>query len=166
MPNKHTFLIEPIRALLARYVNGGVWADPFAGENSPAEWTNDLNPDKPTKYHLDAEEFAKIVPNPINGVLFDPPYSTRQAKEVYNGVGRDFTMDDAQTVVRWGAIKNILSDKLNVGGLAICCGWNTIGFGKERGYKLEEILIVCHGGAHNDTLVTVERKVQAHLEFT
>jgi hypothetical protein len=31
--------------------------------------------------------------------------------------------------------------------------------GKGRGYQMEELLLVAHGGAHNDTIVVVERKV-------
>lgn len=58
----------------------------------------------------------------------------------------------------WTNRKNACDRLLKNGGIAICCGWNTVGFGKERGYMLEEILMVCHGGAHNDTIVTVERK--------
>lgn len=26
-------------------------------------------------------------------------------------------------------------------------------------YKIEEILLVCHGGAHNDTICMAERKI-------
>lgn len=60
MPSKDTFTIPPIRELLKRYCgNGKGWIDPFAGDNSPAEITNDLNPDKPTTYHLHALDFAK-----------------------------------------------------------------------------------------------------------
>jgi hypothetical protein len=51
------------------------------------------------------------------------------------------------------------------GGYAICCGWNSIGIGKKRGFKLIEVLLVCHGRLHNDTIVTVEQKVQTHLRF-
>jgi hypothetical protein len=43
-------------------------------------------------------------------------------------------------------------------GIAICFGWNTSGFGKSRGFVLERILLLAHGGAHNDTMITVERK--------
>lgn len=42
---------------------------------------------------------------------------------------------------------------------ATFCGWNSAGFGKVRGYVFEEILLVAHGGAHNDTIVTVERRM-------
>jgi hypothetical protein len=31
--------------------------------------------------------------------------------------------------------------------------------GIKRNFKLIEVLIVAHGGAHNDTIVTVERKI-------
>ena len=44
------------------------------------------------------------------------------------------------------------------GGRVITCGWNTVGMGTTLGYALEEILLVCHGSDHNDTIVTVERK--------
>lgn len=34
-----------------------------------------------------------------------------------------------------------------------------MGFGLKRGYELLEVLLVPHGAAHNDTIVTVERKI-------
>ena len=34
---------------------------------------------------------------------------------------------------------------------------------KKNGYTIEEILIVCHGGAHNDTICMAERKTQGNL---
>ena len=78
MPSKNTFTIKPIAELLKRYIPaGGIeWIDPFAGNNSPAELTNDHNPATNAKYH-----------------------------------------------------------------------------------EIVEILIVAHGGHHNDTLVTVEQKL-------
>ena len=33
------------------------------------------------------------------------------------------------------------------------------GIGKKYGFEIEEILLVPHGGWHNDTIVVVERKV-------
>ena len=56
--------------------------------------------------------------------------------------------------------KKLLKKKIKKDGLAICFGWNTIGFGKKLGYELIEILLVCHGGCHNDTIVTVEQKIK------
>ena len=59
----------------------------------------------------------------------------------------------------FAAVKDALSGLLRVGGLAISCGWNSTGFGKKRGYELLEVLLVCHGRCHNDTIVVVERKL-------
>ncbi len=164
MPNKWTFQIKPIADLLARYVGDGKgWIDPFAGENSPAEITNDINPEKKTQYHLDAEEFANILEERIAGILFDPPYSLEQLKRSYEDIGRRFTMRDGQIANRWTMVKDILSMKLILEGYVISFAWNSEGFGIGRGFKLEEILLVAHGSGHNDTIVTVERKIQGNF---
>jgi hypothetical protein len=60
MPNRWTFTIKPIRELLEEEVVDGIWCDPFAGKNSPAQVTNDLRPDMPTTHHLPAIEFLKL----------------------------------------------------------------------------------------------------------
>ena len=36
--------------------------------------------------------------------------------------------------------------------------WNSGGIGKKLGFEAQEILMVHHGGWHNDTIVTVEIK--------
>jgi len=159
MPSMHTFQIDPIAQLIKKYVGCGKgWVDPFAGETSPAEWTNDLNPNKPAKFHKHAIQFAEELDGEYEGALYDPPYSVRQLKECYEGIGQAMSQEDTQGAV-YTRVKDALSRKVRMGGLVICCGWNTIGFGKKRGFQLLEILIVCHGRLHNDTLVTVERKV-------
>jgi len=162
MPNRWTFKIKPIQDLLFKYKVGRGWIDPFAGENSPAEITNDLNPDRPTKYHLHAKDFLKILNGTYEGALFDPPYSLQQVKECYNGVGIDLlSREDANYFP--GYIKDLIVPKIKVGGIVISFGWSSGGFGHNRGFQLEEILLVPHGGHHNDTIVTVERKMQAGL---
>ena len=161
MPNKWTFQIPPIADLLAKYVGDGKgWIDPFAGMTSPAEFTNDLNPNTPTKYHLDALEFL----NQLNGykyagVLFDPPYSLRQIKELYDSIGKPVNGLE----LNFGDLREAIKDKIQLDGLAISFGWNSIGMGKTHGFEIIEILLVCHGRAHNDTIVTVERKIQGSL---
>jgi hypothetical protein len=37
--------------------------------------------------------------------------------------------------------------------------------GKERGYKPIELIIINHGGAHNDTICIVEQKQALQLSF-
>lgn len=162
MPNKWTFEIPPIRKLIYKY--GGDfkgWIDPFAGLNSPAEIRNDINPDMPTEYHLHAKEFTNQLTDQYNGCLFDPPYSTRQVKECYNNLGLDMSFEDSTKFPN--NIKRILASKIKIGGIIIYCGWNSIAFGKNLGFKKLEILLVCHGGQHNDTIITVEKKFQDKL---
>lgn len=43
-------------------------------------------------------------------------------------------------------------------GVVISVGWDSNGLGKNRGFLMERILIVAHGGHWRDTIVTVERK--------
>jgi len=158
-PSKDTFTIPSVKKLLHRYIeNGKKWCDPFAGNYSPAEFTNDLNPHKKAKMHLTAENFCELIEGPLKGILFDPPYSPRQIKESYNAVGLDLHMRDTQAGF-YNRVKNAICGKIVRNGFAISFGWTTEGFGVKRGFQLEEILIICHGGHHNDTLVTVERKL-------
>jgi len=158
MPSKHTFQIKPIARLIKRYCDDGKnWIDPFAGENSPAEITNDLNPVKPAKYHLHAKDFANKIEGKFCGVLFDPPYSLTQVKECYNNIGISLFKDDAQRFPH--NVKEVIAPKIQNGGIAISFGWNSQGFGKNLGFEIIEILIVAHGRGHNDTIVTVERKL-------
>ena len=163
-PSKHTFTIKPIREILSRYVGDGKgWVDPFAGENSPAEHTNDLNPDKPTKHHMKSVEFCEMLDGVYEGILLDPPYSPRQIKECYNGIGLKCSSTDTQNAKLYGDTRKAIANKIKGGGLAISFGWNSTGFGKSLGFEVIEILLVNHSSAHNDTLVTVERKMNNTL---
>jgi hypothetical protein len=161
MPNSQTFLIKPIAELLMWYVPlDNTFIDPFSGHNSPAKYTNDLNPQAKTKHHLEALDFCKLFENAtVDGVLFDPPYSPRQISECYKGLGMKTHMKLTQSSF-YSKVKNEAALKIKLGGLALCFGWNSQGFGLTRGFEMLEILLVAHGGAHNDTIVTVERKVK------
>lgn len=158
MPHRYTFKIPPIAALVREYVGDGEgWVDPFAGKFSPAEFTNDLNPNMTARYHLHAKEFVSQLNCDYNGVLFDPPYSLTQVKECYDKIGVALFKEDAQKFP--SNVKDIIAPKIRIGGLAICFGWNSQGFGSGLGFELIEILLVAHGRNHNDTIVTVERRV-------
>lgn len=159
MPSKHTFLIKPIAKLIAKYVaNGTGWIDPFAGENSPAEITNDLNPNKPTKFHLHAKDFATQLTGIYEGCLFDPPYSLRQIKECYDKIGMKLYQEDTQRFPQ--NVKELIAPKIKQNGYVLTFSWNSQGFGKKLGFEMIEILLVAHGRSHNDTIITVERKIQ------
>ena len=167
MPNAETFLIPPISEMLAwRLRECAVVIDPFARNNRFGTITNDLNPETSATHHLDAIEFLdRLIAEKVraDAVLFDPPYSPRQISEIYQNVGRGVTMKDTQMGPMYHAVRDLLARLLKVNGIAVSCGWNSAGFGSGRLFDIEEILLVAHGGMHNDTIVTVERKMQDDL---
>lgn len=160
MPSKWTFTIFPIKKLLKEEVVGSMWVDPFAGRYSPANIKNDLNPSSNAETYLDALEFLKSLPSEsFNGVLFDPPYSITQARECYEGFGMEKLEIKPTSMQYWAECRNEISRILKRGGKAICCGWTSQGLGKNRGFQMQRILMVPHGGSRNDTIVTVEFKL-------
>lgn len=158
MPNKWTFCITPIKELVEEAMNiGELWIDPFAGMHSPATVTNDLNPEMPSDYHMDALEFLKTFSDEsVDGILYDPPYSPRQVRECYDGISGGIKWDGKTNF--WSDTKNECARILKPQGKIICFGWNSMGLGKNRGFTMEKILLVPHGGSRNDTICTVERK--------
>lgn len=162
MPSRHTFTIKPIAEIIDKYMRkvGGTWIDPFAGEHSPAEITNDLNPNKPTTYHLMAADFVDqhVEVDSFDGVLFDPPYSPRQISECYHEIGKKCSTQDTQNARLYSDTRNAIAGKIkDKRPVTVSFGWNSIGFGVTRGFEQIEIMMVCHGGAHNDTIVVVEQ---------
>ena len=160
-----TFTIPPIADLVDRYVGDGKgWADPFSGWNSPAQFTNDDNPEAPTRWHLDAYEFSvmlarlRVRRGTLRGVLFDPPYSYRQISEHYKHMGRKATKYDTSYRF-YRRIMNQLGPLVRPGGFVISFGWDTNGFGKKAGFRVIEVLDVHHGLHHHDTLCTVEQRI-------
>ena len=139
MPNKETFTIKPIKEIIERY--RCAWLDPF-----------------PYPYKEDALIYLKrFNDNSQEGVLFDPPYSPRQLKECYESQG--MVLHDTTSGV-WRQWKDEIARVIKPGGICLSCGWSTQGLGKGRGFEIIEILLVPHGGNHNDTIVTVERKIE------
>lgn len=161
MPNKNTFSIKPIKTLINRYIENDLLSiDAFANNNKLATITNDIDTQYDTNYNLDALEFYKLFENnSVDIVLYDPPYSPRQVSEVYRKVNK--TVDFITTSSKyWSLQKDEISRILKVGGKCISFAWNSNGIGKKRGFKQIEILLVAHGGNHNDTIVTVEEKIK------
>ena len=159
MPNKNTFDIKPVKELIQSELTDGVWIDPFANQNKLATITNDLNPAYDTNYHMDALDFLKTFQNEsVDGVLYDPPYSPRQVTECYQGVGMNVTSETTRASF-WGNQKKEISRIVKPGGKVITFGWNSGGIGRKYGFEITRILLVPHGGWHNDTICTVEVKV-------
>jgi hypothetical protein len=144
MPNLRTFQIKPIIEIIERYKRRGIWLDPFS-----------------YPYQKDALEYLSKFENClVDGVLFDPPYSPRQLKECYDSLG--LVLHDTKSSI-WSSWKDEIARVIKPNGLCLSFGWSSNGLGKKRGFKIIEILLVAHGGNHNDTIVTVERKIQCDL---
>ena len=142
MPNKHTFSIKPIKKLLKQEVKEPI-LDLF-----------------PYPYQRDALESIRNIPDEsYQTVLYDPPYSPRQLKELYNGQGMALTQELAQSY--WTILKREVVRILKPGGKCIKFGWNSCRIGK--GFEIERILLVSHGKEHNDTIVTIQKKMNDSL---
>jgi hypothetical protein len=163
MPNADTTLCQPIGALVRRYLRG-VSVDPFARNSAWATHTNDMDPRTKAEHHMQAAEFLEMLA--LRGVvadvvIFDPPYSPRQIAECYAACGLTATQADTQNARLYADCKRAIRKLCAHGSRVLSFGWNTVGMGE--GFELEEVLIVCHGAAHNDTLCTVERMTQQQL---
>jgi len=167
MPNSNTFDIKCIRRLIEHYSHfvkdDWLSIDPFANKSRLAKVTNDLNPEYNCNFHMDATDFLKTFEsNSVGLVYYDPPYSLRQVSECYKSVGIEVTTETTQSSWKTKHINEIMRI-VSAGGIVMCFGWNSNGIGKERGFEMLEILLVAHGGSHNDTICTVERKSQTTL---
>ncbi len=154
MPSKWTFKMQCVQELFGKYGVGVAWADPFAGMCSPAEISNDIE-GRTAKNQGDALDFLKSLPDcSAAGVLFDPPYSVEQCL-------RKYTPKQNGTAGRaeyWARCKDEIGRIVRPGGMAISFCWDSTGIGEKRGFEIIEILLICHGACHNDTIVTVDRK--------
>ncbi|MGD0103718.1 MAG: hypothetical protein ABSC06_06735 [Rhodopila sp.] len=162
MPSAETFSNPPVAALLRRLLLAGMSVvDPFARNARWGTVTNDLNPRTTADYHLDCNVFLDLMGchgRKLDAGVLDPPYSARQVKECYEGFGK--TVIQADTQMGWmRECKDKLDRVITPGGIVISCGWSIGQMGINRGYNIEEILLVAHGGGRHDTIISVERKV-------
>lgn len=153
MPNSNTFDVKAIRNFIGRHLSINDYSiDPFANKNRIAKLTNDIDPVYKCDFSLDALEFLKTVKSDsVDVVLFDPPYSPRQIKECYTKLGLTVNMETTQAIF-WSKLKDEIYRVIKPTGKVLSFGWNSNGMGKKRGFIIDEILIVAHGGQHNDTI--------------
>lgn len=154
MPRSMTFLMPKTRKwvedrLEGQVLNlfGGMTRLTYAGEID----YNDLNPGIPADLRLDAcdpDLWANMAAS-YDTIIFDPPYSFHQAVVTY-GMKRKQKVSLARDVVEF---------VLRPGGRVISLGWNSTGMSASRGFEKEALLLVNHGGSHNDTIILSERRV-------
>lgn len=169
MPDRDTFSVKPIGEFVQRYLAGStVSVDPFARNKAWATHTNDLNPATTAQHHLDAEAFfVKLAVDGVKAdlVLFDPPYSPRQISECYKSIGMEVGMKETQSALLYQRVRQSMLPVLTPEAIVLSFGWNSVGMGKGNGFELIEIMLVCHGGAHNDTICIAERRMRPESDL-
>ena len=165
MPSADTFSIPPIADFVRRHLTG-VSVDPFARNSALAYYRNDLNPKTAADYHMDAVAFLEMLANDgitAGTVILDPPYSPRQISECYAAAGETAGMKDTQNARLYRDVRKSARRLCRPGSLVLSFGWNSAGMGK--GFEPIELLLVAHGGAHNDTICLAERMVAQQMEL-
>ena len=167
MPDSETFNVKPIREFVGSYLTESECSvDPFARNCDLATHTNDINPDTTAQRHYDAGEYLGILAAEgvkADLIIFDPPYSPRQISECYQSIGMDVNTESTQNAALYSRVRDAMMSVLSPGGTVLSFGWNSGGMGRKRGFEIVEILLVCHGGAHNDTICMAERLIQESL---
>jgi len=160
MPNSCTFSIPPIRSFVEKYIeSGNVIVDPFARDCEIGTTTNDLNPNTKAQHHMKANEFLEMLVDEgvrADVILYDPPYSPRQISECYKASGLQASMSDTQNARLKKSCVSQITQLLKPDGYVLSFGWNSMGMGKA--FNHVEVLLVFHGGAHNDTICVAQKK--------
>lgn len=163
MPSENTFSVKPIGEFVKKYLDKSkASVDPFSRNYSLATYTNDLDNSTTAQYHLDAEVFLRYLHQQgqcFDLVIFDPPYSSRQISEVYKSIGLEVGMKETQNALLYKRVRDSILPILSDDGIVLSFGWNSVGMGKKRGFEIVEILLCCHGGAHNDTICIAEKRI-------
>ena len=140
MPSHQTFTIKPFKELIENEL-GSEYIDPF-----------------PYPFKQDAIEYLKTIEDSSeNCLVFDPPYSQRQLREMYDNNG--LSLDNPMNNSYWANCRKEISRIIKKNGKVISFGWNSNGIGKKYGFEITKIVLVAHGSQHNDTIATVEMKV-------
>lgn len=161
MPSGDTFTVRPIGEFVRRYLAGSrLSVDPFARNNLWATLRNDINPATLAPQHMDAAAFLQSLLRDYAGridlAILDPPYSPRQISECYKQAGLVADVQATQNAALYARAREALLPLLTKTATVLSFGWNSSGMGKQHGFAIREVLLVAHGGAHNDTICIAE----------
>jgi hypothetical protein len=67
-------------------------------------------------------------------------------------------MKGGQRPQTWAPEKRVVNQILKPDGVFLYFGWNTVGMGKKYDFRIVEIMLVCHGAGHNDTICLAEKR--------
>jgi len=144
LPNKQPYQITHVKKLLKKYATGKV-IDLF-----------------PFPYQRDAlEHLQDHKIDSIDCITFDPPYSNNQLEKHYGGKGIAMVPTNRKY---FGKLYKEIKRTIRPGGYLISLGWNSK---RVAGFEIIEIILINHGTMHNDTIVTVQQKINhSLLSFT
>lgn len=155
--HRYTFSVKAIRNWVEAACEGKV-LNLFAGPTRLAldEVRNDLSPEMPADYHLDALALLRNwTGEKFPTILLDPPYAYRKSMELYQGM----------VCSPFRQLKEAVPACLEPGGLVITFGYHSIVMGRTRGFRLEQVALFSHGGAIHDTIASVERYSPSSLSL-
>jgi hypothetical protein len=134
--------------------------DPFARNCKWGTITNDMDPEiKTVDYNLESLEFMRLMKtNSSKMVLFDPPFSDRQAKKYELGDTNLYCTGDG----RIGKLCKEVERVLKPGGLMVKLGYNSSK--PTKNFDLLHCMVVNFGGTRNDVILTIWRKNTTTLE--
>jgi len=150
-PKKWTFEQPKLRKWIEEHCQGKV-LNLFAGKTKLN--VNEFRVDSSDEFKPDwlgnAMDFIKTTEMKFDTIILDPPYSLRKSYEKYQGhyIGS-----------KWTQVKRELKRVCNLKCKVISLGYNSQGMSKINGFKKVAILLICHNGDHNDTIVTMEEMI-------
>lgn len=125
--------------------------DLFARNCTFCDITNDINPNTKAQINLDAEIFIKNTKsNQAKLIIFDPPFSDRQAKDKYST--SNLYSSDSKKISN---ITNEFQRVLVPGGYVIKCGYNSTFI---KNLKLIEMVVINFGASRNDVIISIHQK--------
>jgi len=101
------------------------------------------------EYCMDAFDYVLLATEQkmiFDMIILDPPYSYRKSMEKYGG----------RVVSKFRKIKDELPKLCKLGTKVITFGYQSVSMGETRGFKVEHICVISHGGAYHDTIATIE----------
>lgn len=148
--HSYTFNVKAIKEWVESNCGDNV-LNLYAGYNKlnvPNEVRNDLDPDAPVDYHLDALEFLNLwIGDKFDTIVLDPPYAERKSMEYYGG----------RKASPFQMVKESLKTVLKPKGNVVTLGYHSVVMGKKHNFNVESIALFSHGGAIHDTIGTSER---------
>ena len=128
--------------------------DLFARNCTLFEYTNDIDNTTKADFHMDALNFLQCFTatySPVDLFWFDPPFSSRQSNEIYEGHVNIYT--DPSYVQK---LYEFLPKVLRPNGLFVKWGYNTNNPMPSL-LELEDVFTFTQGGNLNDVNVTIYR---------